>query len=73
LPHLQTDQADDDLNNENDYEEVTHSFILLLPPNNREAVAINSTLDRIESKNLPTLWPQIDNSPINEFQTPGYI
>ncbi|CAG8792226.1 10852_t:CDS:2, partial [Gigaspora rosea] len=73
LLHLQTDQADDDLNNENDYEEVTHSFVPLLPPNNREDVAINSTLDRIESENPPTLWPQIDNSPINEFQTPEYI
>ncbi|CAG8581678.1 16756_t:CDS:2 [Gigaspora rosea] len=48
LPHLQTDQADDDLNNENDYEEVIRSFVSLLPPNNREDVAINSNLDRIE-------------------------
>ncbi|RIB10016.1 hypothetical protein C2G38_2207276 [Gigaspora rosea] len=73
LPHLQADQEDDDLNNENDYEEVTHSFVPLLPPNNHKEVAINSTLDRIESKNLPILWLQIDNSPINKFQTLGYI
>ncbi|CAG8657876.1 17036_t:CDS:2 [Gigaspora rosea] len=52
LPHLQADQEDDDLNNENDYEEVTHSFVPLLPPNNHKEVAINSTLDRIDISNF---------------------
>ncbi|CAG8503777.1 4193_t:CDS:2 [Paraglomus occultum] len=39
----------------------------------REELAIKSTLNRIQFENPPMTWPQIDNSPINEFQTPGYI
>ncbi|CAG8781808.1 19739_t:CDS:2, partial [Gigaspora rosea] len=48
-------------------------FVPLLPSTNREEVAINSALDRLESKNLPIIWPHIESTPINEFQTPGYI
>ncbi|RGB24564.1 hypothetical protein C1646_772915 [Rhizophagus diaphanus] len=30
-------------------------------------------LNHIQTENPPITWLQIDNSPINEFQTPGYI
>ena len=45
----------------------------LLPTNKREEVAINDTLERVQNQNPHVLWPEIEGSPINEFQTVGYI
>ena len=40
---------------------------------NWEDVAINDTLNRMQSNNNPLLWPEIEGIPINEFQTTGYM
>ncbi|GBC10956.2 uncharacterized protein LOC114518658 [Rhizophagus irregularis DAOM 181602=DAOM 197198] len=73
------DEMDDISNenkNENGHDEsdaITHSFVPALPSTQRENAIINDTLDRIQSNEQPVLWPEIDGSPINEFQTLGYI
>ncbi|CAG8819699.1 1099_t:CDS:1, partial [Racocetra fulgida] len=41
---LQTNETDDDSNIENE-DEIIHSFVLFLPPTDRENVAINNALD----------------------------
>ena len=49
------------------------TFISLPSLTHREDIAIQNTLDRMQNKNSPVEWPQINNHPINEFQMPGYI
>ena len=51
---------------------VTRTFVPLPPSNHREDVAIKNALDRMQ-ENRPIAWPHIDNHPVNEFQTSGYI
>ncbi|PKB95402.1 hypothetical protein RhiirA5_436787 [Rhizophagus irregularis] len=70
----------DDISNENENENghdegdaITRSFVPAIPSTQRENAIINDTLDRIQSNEQPVLWPEIDGSPINKFQTPGYI
>ncbi|CAB4427789.1 unnamed protein product [Rhizophagus irregularis] len=71
------DEMDDISNeNENGHDEgdaITRSFVPAIPSTQRENAIINDTLDRIQSNEQPVLWPEIDGSPINEFQIPGYI
>ena len=67
-----------DINDDDDYDEneddvITCTFVPLPPSTKGEDIAIRNTLDRIQDENSPMEWPQIDNHPINEFQTPGYI
>ncbi|CAB4420703.1 unnamed protein product [Rhizophagus irregularis] len=67
-----------DINEDIDYDEsendvITRTFIPFPPSANREDTAIRNTLDRIQNENHPIMWPQINGSPVNEFQTPGYI
>lgn len=71
---IQDDQINEDLsNNEFDGEMISRTFVPILPSSHREDVAIKNALDRMQASNPPLLWPLINNSPINEFQTPGYI
>ena len=65
--------VDEDLDDDENDDVITRTFVPLLPSAHREDVAIQNTLDRIQNENSPMEWPQIDNHPINEFQTPGYI
>ncbi|CAG8831462.1 3838_t:CDS:1, partial [Gigaspora rosea] len=73
---LQVNQLiDDEFNEENEENEenvITHTFIPYLPSDNREEIAINNTINRLLANNTIE-WPRIDNNPINEFQTSGYI
>ncbi len=65
---------DEDLNeNENRDDTIMHNFVSSPPPTNRKDVAINNTLNCMQTENPPVIWPQIDGNFINEFQTPGYI
>ena len=77
LPQVQDNQEADenDCGNENsdNNDSISRSFVSLLPNTRREQEAINKTLDRIQCNNPPILWSEIDGTPINEFQTPGYI
>ena len=80
LPHILNDQKNEDLDDignvddiEKRYDTIARTFVPSLPPLPCENVAINNTLNRMQSERSPTEWPQIDNVPINEFQTPGYI
>src|SRR5215212_2921579 len=75
LPHLQNDQSVDENTDdiENGDEAISRTFVPAPPPTQREDVIINDTLDRIQSNNLPLIWPEINGVPISEFQTPGYI
>jgi ATP-dependent DNA helicase PIF1 len=79
LPQIHEKQTvDDDANDnehENEYENesISRTFVPLPPPTRREDDAINETLDRMQSNNSPTIWPDIEGVPINEFKTAGYI
>ena len=61
----------DDIENEDEI--ITRTFVPSFPTKQREEVAINNTLERIQNENLHEMWPEIDGYPINEFQTVGYI
>ncbi|GBB88230.1 hypothetical protein RclHR1_14780007 [Rhizophagus clarus] len=68
----------DDISNENEIRHdegnaITHSFVPAIPSMQGENAMINDTLDRMQSNQQSILWPEIDRSLINEFQTPGYI
>ena len=52
---------------------ITCTFVLFLPSAHSENDAIKYTLDRMQNENRHIIWPQINGSPINEFQTPSYI
>jgi len=75
LPHLQDDQIIEENpgDGENDEDTISSTFVPSIPNTRREGIAINETLDRIQNNNHPLIWPEIDGSPINEFQTPGYM
>ncbi|PKY59745.1 hypothetical protein RhiirA4_333013, partial [Rhizophagus irregularis] len=75
LPQIENDQLNKDSSeNENGNDNmITRIFVPYLPPSHCEDHAIKSALNHIQTENPPITWPQIDNSPINEFQTPGYI
>src|SRR5579862_7106014 len=75
LPQLPDDQIrnDNPENTENDDDGISRSFVPLLPATQREEVAINDTLERLQNQSQHITWPEINGSPINEFQTIGYI
>ncbi|CAG8771225.1 6187_t:CDS:2, partial [Rhizophagus irregularis] len=74
LPQLQDDESgEDDGDNIEDGEDVSRTFVPLMPPTQREGEAINATLDRMQNDNPSSLWPEIEGVPINEFHTPGYM
>jgi hypothetical protein len=75
LQQLQNDQLIDEIypDEESSDDIIARSFVHLPTSTRREEDAINDTLDRIQSNDPPLLWPKIDGTPINEFQTPGYI
>jgi hypothetical protein len=65
--------TDEDLNEDESRDNtIMHNFISSPPPTNREDVAINNTLNCMQTENPPVIWPEIDGNSINEFQTPGY-
>ena len=66
------DQAIDEILGNED-EAISRTFVPSRTSTRREEVAINDTLDQMQSNNPPILWPEIDGFPINEFQTPRYI
>ncbi|PKC13354.1 hypothetical protein RhiirA5_410699 [Rhizophagus irregularis] len=71
---IQDDESgEDDGDNIEDGEDVSRTFVLLMPPTQREDEAINATLDQMQNDNPPSLWPEIEGVPINEFHTPGYM
>ncbi|PKK57480.1 hypothetical protein RhiirC2_797946 [Rhizophagus irregularis] len=66
----------EDISNENKnrYDKgdaITYLFVPTIPLTQRENAIINDTLDRIQSNEQPVLWPEINRSPINAFQTSG--
>ncbi len=68
LPQIENDQINGSNEDENGNDNmIARTFVLSLPLSHREDLAISSTLDRIQTKNPPITWSQIDNSPINEF------
>ncbi|PKK59202.1 hypothetical protein RhiirC2_719980, partial [Rhizophagus irregularis] len=74
LPQLQDDESgEDDSDNIEDGEDVSRTFVPLMPPTQREGEAINATLDRMQNDNPLSLWPEIESVPMNEFHTPGYM
>ncbi|PKY59079.1 hypothetical protein RhiirA4_304738, partial [Rhizophagus irregularis] len=74
LPQLQDDElGEDDGDNIEDGEDVSRTFVPSMPSTQREGEAINATLDRMQNDNPPSLWPEIEGVPINEFHTPGYM
>ncbi|EXX53036.1 hypothetical protein RirG_247890 [Rhizophagus irregularis DAOM 197198w] len=71
---IQDDESgEDDGDNIEDGEDVSRMFVLLMPATQREDEAINATLDQMQNDNPPSLWPEIEGVPINEFHTPGYM
>ena len=58
---------------EDDGIEIMRTFVPITPLSSREDCAIKNTLGRMQKKERLVDWPQINNIPINEFQTPGYI
>jgi hypothetical protein len=75
LPRIENDQINEDSNEDENGSDnmITRSFVPSLPPSRREDVSIKNTLNRMQTESPPVSWPEIDNCPINEFQTPGYI
>ncbi|CAG8816685.1 16626_t:CDS:1, partial [Gigaspora rosea] len=70
---LQVNQLIDDKFNKDSKENgITHTFVPYLPSDNREEITINNTINRLLANNNIE-WPKINNNPINEFQTSGYI
>jgi hypothetical protein len=70
---LQNKIIAEDLDDNEEGDVITRTFVPFLPSAHREEVAIQNALDRVQNESSPTEWPQINNNPINEFQTPGYI
>ena len=68
-----TEIVAEDLDHDEEDDVITRTFVPLPPLTHREDIAIQNTLDRMQNENSPVDWLQINNHPINEFQTPGYI
>ncbi|CAB4410504.1 unnamed protein product [Rhizophagus irregularis] len=71
----QIDDVEQRFNDDNDvYKDMIGSKFVpapLLSPN--EEQAISDTLNRVQDNDIPITWPNIDGTPINEFQTSSYI
>jgi hypothetical protein len=59
--------------NKNDENVISSTFVPSLPNTRQEDIAINDTLDHVQSNNHPLLWPEMEGTPINKFQMPGYM
>lgn len=70
---LKETQDNENLNTEDGGNIITSTFVPTLPLFQHEEFAIKNVLNRVQSEARPIEWPQINNNPINEFQTPGYI
>jgi hypothetical protein len=53
--------------NKNDENVISSTFVPSLPNTRQEDIAINDTLDHVQSNNHPLLWPEMEGTPINEF------
>ncbi|CAG8456364.1 20680_t:CDS:2, partial [Gigaspora rosea] len=53
--------------------DIICKFVSAPAPSHNEQYAINNILTRIQAENNPVIWPKIKGTPINEFNTPGYI
>ena len=75
FPQLQDDQTikENSGDSENNDDVISSTFVPSLLNMHREDVAINDTLDRMQTGNHPLMWPDIEGIPINEFQMPGYM
>src|SRR2546423_7572783 len=60
LPQLQNDQIMDEISEDEEHgdDRIARTFVPLLPLTRREDVAINDTLDRMESNNPLLLWSE---------------
>jgi hypothetical protein len=67
-----SDEFFDDGNNEAE-DTIVSNFVPTPLPSPNEENAIANTLGRMQTNSTPIMWSNIDGSPINEFQTPGYI
>ena len=74
LPQLD-DIEGHDFNGDDDglEDSVDRNFVPIPLPSPNEESAIDDTLTRMQAGVNPVLWPTIDVTPVNEFQTPGYI
>jgi len=72
LSQIVSDQTTDE-ETDNDEEEITRTFVPSHPSTQQEIDVIKDTLQRMQNHNNPSLWPEINGNPINEFQTPGYM
>ena len=61
------------MNYENENEVIIRTFVPLPSSAHCEDIVIKNTFNRIQNENSPIIWPQINDKPVNEFQTPGYI
>ena len=66
-------EDEDDVINEDNEEVINRTFVAINPSSHREEDAIEDTLNHIHTERDRLIWPYINNHPINEFQTPGYI
>ncbi|RGB36292.1 hypothetical protein C1646_814122 [Rhizophagus diaphanus] len=71
----QIDNVEQCFNDDDDvYEDMIRSNFVPAPlPLPNEEQAISNTLNRVQDNDIPITWPNIDGTPINEFQTPSYI
>ncbi|CAG8824199.1 23083_t:CDS:2, partial [Gigaspora rosea] len=70
---LQVNQLiDDEFNEDNEENGIIYTFVPYLPLDNQEEIAINNTINKLLANNTIE-WPKINNNPINEVQTSGYI
>ncbi|CAG8802972.1 2782_t:CDS:2, partial [Cetraspora pellucida] len=63
----------DALYSEDENDAISRSFVPSLLSVHSEGISINNAIKRVQARNPPVEWPQIDSNPVNEFQTPGYI
>jgi hypothetical protein len=75
LPHIDdVDHLDlSDVDSEELDDTIGSNFVSAPLPSPNEERAIADTFERLQSGDAPVMWPVINGTPINEFQTPGYI
>ena len=73
LHHVDYEHRDADrLDSETD-DMIIQNFIPAPFPLRNENQVIDDALARMQSETSPVMWPNIDDTAINEFNTPGYI
>ena len=71
LQNMENEHLSDEENETEDI--ITRNFVPASLPSYREDDAIKNTLAQMQGNTTPIEWPNIDGTPINEFQTPRYI